>query len=167
MSLDGVSSCLNSLVTRNDANCGKKCLYADTLNVHWSEMHSSKKSIKWSGHFLYAFTFPDNPFLKKMSILSSGGQHLLKVFKLINRLNSWRENEGNHYREESLENVVLIIIKFDELLLLISPRIINGLRNYIKHSVSSDFQKPQRWFKKLGCTSGFFQLTSRSWWVIS
>ena len=28
-------------------------------------------------------------------------------------------------------------------------------------SVSSDFQKPQSWFKKLGCTSGFFQLTSQ------
>ena len=30
--------------------------------------------------------------------------------------------------------MILIIIKFGELLLRISPRIINGLRSYIKHS---------------------------------
>ena len=38
-------------------------------------------------------------------------------------------NQGNEYRDD-----VLIIIKFGELLLRISSRIINALGSYIKHS---------------------------------
>ena len=60
--------------------------------------------------------------------------------------------------------MILILIKFFELLLRISPSIINSLRSYIKinniKSVSSDFQTPRSWLKKLGCAS-FFQPTSR------
>ena len=37
-------------------------------------------------------------------------------------------------KEITTVNVILIIIKFCELLLRISPRIINSLRSYIKHS---------------------------------
>ena len=45
--------------------------------------------------------------------------------------------------------MILIIIKFCELLLRISPRIINSLRSYIKHSKerSSYFQTPRSWLK--------------------
>ena len=50
------------------------------------------------------------------------------ILKLIN--NSSSQNKGNHYRGGGLK----IIIKFCELLLRISPRIINSLRSYIKHS---------------------------------
>ena len=54
------------------------------------------------------------------------------LLKLINNASS--QNKGNHYRGGGLENVILIIIKFCELLLRITPRIINSLRSYIKHS---------------------------------
>ena len=37
-------------------------------------------------------------------------------------------------KEITTGNVVLIIMKFDERLLWINPRIINGSRSYIKHS---------------------------------
>ena len=60
--------------------------------------------------------------------------------------------------------MILIIIIFCELLLRISPRIINSLRSYIKHSkecfllyISKHLEVG---LKKLGCAS-FFQPTSR------
>ena len=64
--------------------------------------------------------------------------------------------------------VILIIIKFCELLLWISLTIINGLRSYIntRTGVSLDIQTLQSWFKKLGCSS-FFQPISQcldTWW---
>ena len=49
----------------------------------------------------------------------------LHFLELIN--NSSSQNKANHYCEGGLE------IKFCELLLRISPRIINSLRSYIKH----------------------------------
>ena len=55
--------------------------------------------------------------------------------------------------------VILIIIKFGELLLWFSPRIINGLRSYIKHSKGCFIRYPNTLKlvkKKLGCAS-FFQ----------
>ena len=58
--------------------------------------------------------------------------------------------------------MILIIIKFCELLLRISPRIINSLRSYIKHSIKCFllFPNASKLVKKLGCAS-FFQPTSR------
>ena len=44
--------------------------------------------------------------------------------------------------------VILVIIKFGELLLWISPGIINVLRNYIKHSKECFIRTLQSWFKK-------------------
>ena len=55
--------------------------------------------------------------------------------------------------------VILIIIKFGELLLWISPRIINGLRSYIKLSKGRFIRYPHTLKlveKKIGCAS-FFQ----------
>ena len=59
--------------------------------------------------------------------------------------------------------MMVIIIKFCELLLRISPRIINSLRSYIKHSKEcfllflNTLKLVKK--KKLGCAS-FFQPTS-------
>ena len=52
--------------------------------------------------------------------------------------------------------------KFSELLLWISPRIIDALRSYIKHSKECfiRFQTLRSWLKKLGCAS-FFEPTSQ------
>ena len=52
--------------------------------------------------------------------------------------------------------VILIIIKSGELLLWFSPRIINGLRSYIKHSKGCFIRYPNTLKlvkKKLGCAS--------------
>ena len=64
--------------------------------------------------------------------------------------------------------VILIIIKFGELLLWISPRIVNALRSYIKHSkeCSSDIETLRRWSQKLDLHS-VFEPTSQClgiWW---
>ena len=59
--------------------------------------------------------------------------------------------------------MVLIIIRFGELLLRIFPRIINSLRSCIKHSNESFLlflNNSKLVKKKLGCAS-FFQPTSR------
>ena len=58
--------------------------------------------------------------------------------------------------------MILIIIKFCELLLRISPRIINSLRSYMKHSKECFllFPNTSKLVKKLGCAS-FFRPTSR------
>ena len=59
--------------------------------------------------------------------------------------------------------VIVIIIKFGELLLWFSPRIINGLRSYIKHlkGCSSDIQTPWSWLKKKTRLRLVFSTTSR------
>ena len=51
--------------------------------------------------------------------------------------------------------VILIIIKSGDFLLWFSPRIINGLRSYIKHSKGCfiRYPTPWSWLKKLGCAS--------------
>ena len=54
------------------------------------------------------------------------------LLKLIN--NSWRENKGKSLPWRRFGYVIPIIMKFGELLLWISLRIINALRSYIKHS---------------------------------
>ena len=59
--------------------------------------------------------------------------------------------------------MILIIIKFCELLLRISPRIISSLRSYIKHSKECFLLFPNTSKldkKELGCVS-FFQPTPR------
>ena len=58
--------------------------------------------------------------------------------------------------------MILIIIKFGEVLLCFSPRIINALRSYIKHEEECFIRFPNTSKlvkKKLGRAS-FFQLTS-------
>ena len=56
-------------------------------------------------------------------------------YRLTQTIISWTENKANHYREGGFEIIVIsIIIIFCEFLLRFSPRIINGLRSYIKHS---------------------------------
>ena len=53
--------------------------------------------------------------------------------------------------------MIPIIIKFGELLLCISLRIIDALRSCIKHlSVSSDIQTLRSWLKKMRLTSQHF-----------
>ena len=61
--------------------------------------------------------------------------------------------------------MILIIIKFCELLLRISPRIINSFRSYIKHekSVSSYFQTPRSWLKKNLAVPHFSNLLLGVW----
>ena len=61
--------------------------------------------------------------------------------------------------------MVLIIIKFSELLLLISLRIINVLRSYIKHSknVSSDIQTLRSWLKENSAAPRFFNPLLSVW----
>ena len=62
--------------------------------------------------------------------------------------------------------MILIIIKFCELLIRISPRIINSLRSYIKHSKKCFLPFPNTSKlvkkKKLGCAS-FFQVLLGVW----
>ena len=67
--------------------------------------------------------------------------------------NSLRENKGNPNRE-----IGLIIIKFGEVFLLISQRIINVLRSYIKHSKKSFIRHPNtpKLVKKYSAAPRFF-----------
>ena len=74
----------------------------------------------------------------KMYILEKLSEWVFCLLKLIN--NSWRENNGNPWRR--FRKVILIIIKFSELLCRISPRGINGLRSYIKHLKKCFIQFP-------------------------
>ena len=61
--------------------------------------------------------------------------------------------------------VILIIIKFDEILLWISPRIINALRSYIKHSKERfiRYQNTSLLVKKNSGCASFFNLLLNVW----
>ena len=63
--------------------------------------------------------------------------------------------------------VIRVIIKFGELLLWISPGIINVLRNYIKHSKECFIRTLQSWLKKILGLCLLFQPISQCldmWW---
>ena len=61
--------------------------------------------------------------------------------------------------------MILIIIKFCELLLRISPRVINSLRSYIKHSKERFllFRNTSKLVKKNSAASHFFNLLLGVW----
>ena len=72
--------------------------------------------------------------------------HLLKL------KNSRKENNGNQYRTvKKIWKWGLIITQFGDVLLGISPGIVNGLKSYIKHS--------KEIFIPISCASRLFKKT--------
>ena len=105
------------------------------LHVNWLQSTSVKYELSCSKS-LYIFWFLYFVVRLWLATWWLGLKSLQSKYLFLELLNiSWREKKANRYHGGGLEiNVILIIIKFDEFLLRFSPRIINGLRSYIKHS---------------------------------